>query len=113
MGRLSFVSNKKRLKNLGLALIAFSLIATASNVVFSEEDHDRAKILRERGEIRPLPEIIEKAQKEHPGQIIEVELEEEKGKIIYELEFLDQQGRVWEMKFDAKTGDLLESKQEK
>lgn len=113
MGQLSFVHNKKRLKNLGLGLIAFSLLIIASGVVFSEEDHDRAKILRERGEIRPLPEIIEKAQKEHPGQIIEVELEEEKGKIIYEVELLDTKGIVWEVQYDAKTGERLSSKQEK
>jgi len=109
MGRLNFI----RVKKIGVAGLALLLlIGATAQTVFSREDHDRAKILRERGEIRPLPEILEKAQKKHPGQIIEVEMEEEAGKIIYELEFLDEKGRVWELKYDAKSGDLLSTEQE-
>ena len=91
--------------------IFFTLGAT--HAVFSEEDHDRAKMLREQGDILPLSEILQKAEQEHPGQMLEVELEEEAGKIIYELELLDDQGRVWEMKYDAKNGILLSSEAEK
>lgn len=113
MGRLISLRDKKEWQGLWFAIIAFLLIIGANQIVLSEEDHDRAKILREQGEIRPLPEILEKAQREHPGQILEVELEEEAGKIIYELEFLDEKGRVWEMKYDAKSGVLLSSEEEK
>ncbi len=113
MGRLNFSQEKKGWQKIGLALFTFLFLIAASTLVFSEEDHDRAKILREQGEILPLLEIIEKAQKEHPGQMIEVELEEEADQIIYELEFLDDEGRVWEMKYDAKSGILLSSEEEK
>jgi len=93
----------------GLALI-FSLLTTG--IVFSSGDHDRAKALRERGDIRPLDEILEKARKNFGGKMIEVELEEEHGKIIYELEFIRKNGVVLELKYDAKTGKLLKIKKE-
>lgn len=113
MGRLSFLSGSNRGTLLWLGIITFFLLIVVNGIVFSEEDHDRAKILREQGEILPLPEILEKAQKEHPGKMLEVELEKEAGIIIYELEFLDDKGRVWELKYDAKTGVLLSSEEEK
>lgn len=113
MGRLIFLRAKKGWQNICLVIIAFVLIIGAGQLVFSKEDHDRAKILREQGEILPLLEILEKAQKEYPGQMLEVELEEVSGVIIYELEFLDDKGRVWELKYDAKTGVLLSSEEEK
>jgi len=107
VGRLNVSGGK-----ISFAIFAFLLLIGASTLVFSEEDHDRAKILRERGDILPLGEILKKAQQEHPGQVLEVELEEEAGKIIYELEFLDDAGLVWEMKYDAKNGTLLSSEAE-
>ncbi len=106
MGRLNLIFQKRRLKALPFVLIALLGLAT-SGLVFSEEDHDRAKILKERGQIRPLTEIIDKVRTKHSGEIIEVELEEEEGKIIYELELLDEDGVVTELKYDAKTGVLL------
>ncbi len=79
----------------------------------ADGDHDRAKRLKEAGEILPLEQVIEKAKKDHPGQLLEAELEEKKGRLIYELELLDEEGIVWELKYDAKSGELLKEKQER
>ncbi len=75
-------------------------------------DHDRAKKLKEAGEIVPLERVVETAKKAHPGQLLEAELDEKKGRLVYELELLDEEGTVWELKYDAKSGELLKEKQE-
>ena len=85
-------------------LISFPVIAS--------DDHEEARRLQQAGAILPLEIIIEKAQAIHPGRILEVELEEKHDRYYYEIELLDKNGRVWEMKFDSKTGQLLKQEQD-
>jgi uncharacterized membrane protein YkoI len=72
------------------------------------ESHDTARKLREAGAILPLEDILSRARAVRAGEVLETELERKKGHYIYEVEILDGQGRVWELKLDAKTGDLVE-----
>ena len=44
--------------------------------------------------------------------MLEVELEERHGGVYYEVEILDANGEVWEMYFDARSGELLGEEQE-
>jgi uncharacterized membrane protein YkoI len=71
------------------------------------DTHDHAKALQEQGDILPLETILDNARKDYPGKVIEVELESEYGAYLYELEILDQQGKVWELEYDARSGELL------
>lgn len=102
MGRLSTLSGAL----LGSALLILGLGAHA------EDDHDRARRLRDAGDILPLETIIERAQHERPGQILELHLEEKRNRLLYEVELVDEQGIVWELYFDARSGDLVKTKQE-
>lgn len=70
-------------------------------------DHDRARALMEQGEILPLSDIMKQANSRVPGKILEVELEEKDGLIVYEIEFLSEQGVIMEMLIDARTGRLI------
>jgi uncharacterized membrane protein YkoI len=79
---------------------------------FADDDHEKARRLKEAGSILPLQEVVKKAQAEHPGRVIEVELDDDDGRHIYEIELLDEQGEVWEFKFDAATGDLIKRERE-
>ncbi|MBT8440162.1 MAG: hypothetical protein HKP55_01850 [Gammaproteobacteria bacterium] len=74
--------------------------------VFASDDHDEVRDLKNRGEIIALYELINKAGLTEV-KILEAELEREHGKLVYELEFLDAEGRVFEQYFDAMTGDPL------
>jgi uncharacterized membrane protein YkoI len=87
-------------------------LALFAGRALADGDHDRAKRLKEAGEILPLERVIETAKKAHPGQLLEAELEEKKGRFVYELELLDAEGTVWELKYDAKSGELLNEKRE-
>jgi len=99
MGRLS-----------GVWLLSVALLGTVA--AGSEIDHDEARRLRQTGGILPLTEILNTARTTHPGRVIEVELERERGRYIYEIELLDVDGQVWELKFDGASGDLLEKELE-
>lgn len=74
--------------------------------VGASEDHDRVRVLRERGDVMPLAEILNL-----PGlagqRVLEAELEEERGRLVYELEVLEEDGRVSERYYDAATGEPL------
>ncbi len=39
-----------------------------------------------------------------------MELEHKQGRLVYELELLDEQGRVWEFYFDAASGEMIKKK---
>ncbi|MFK5893378.1 MAG: peptidase [Pseudomonadota bacterium] len=75
-------------------------------------DHDKAKSLREAGEILPLQLILKNVHKLHPGRVLEVELETKKDKIFYEIELLLSNGHVVELLYDAKTGQYLSTEKE-
>ena len=89
------------------------IAALITGTCFSEETHDRAKRLKEAGDILPLEKIIEMAREKYTGTVLETELEEKKGRLIYEIELLDKNGVVRELKLDARTGELLKMKEEK
>jgi uncharacterized membrane protein YkoI len=74
--------------------------------------HDRARRASEAGEILTIAEIYERALQEHPGRVLEAELEPSSGRWIYELKILDPAGRLYELKLDAATGEILRRKEE-
>jgi uncharacterized membrane protein YkoI len=73
----------------------------------ADEDHERVYELRQAGDILSLEKILEISRQRMPGKVIEVELEREDGKLIYELEILDEQYKVWKLEVDAVKGDVL------
>lgn len=76
----------------------------------SEGDHEDARRLREAGEIVPLEQILPDARSRHGGHIIEIELERENGRYVYEVEFVDEAGQVHEYYYDAGDGRFLREK---
>lgn len=94
-------------RTLPVALIALGLTFGAAPAL-ADIDHQRARALQQQGHILPLEQIIDKALGIKSGRVIETELDEENGRLVYELEILDDRGWVWEMEFDAKTGELRE-----
>jgi len=60
---------------------------------------------KRRGEILPLTQILDIAQQYAPGEVIEVKY---KRGPLYKIKMLQANGRVLEVKLDARTGDLIE-----
>ena len=74
---------------------------------WAKDDSSRARALLEKGEILSLTEILKKVSQKVPGKILEVALEEKQGQIVYEIEFLGEDGVVMEMLIDAKTARII------
>lgn len=76
----------------------------------SKDDHNRARQAVQAGQVLPLRGVLERMEREHPGQIMEVELEQEEGRWIYEVKLLQPQGQLVKLKLDARTAELLPGK---
>jgi uncharacterized membrane protein YkoI len=70
-------------------------------------DHTGVREALQRGEVLPLVKILAIANKEVPGDVIEVELEDEREALLYEIKILTSTGRVREVKIDARTGTVV------
>ena len=91
-----------------IAFLALVLLCGA-RASLAEEDHETARRAVEQGELLPLSQILAVAQKRYPGRVLEVDLDREKGRYLYEIEVLLQDGRVIELTYDGRTGELLET----
>lgn len=90
-----------------LACLVAVLIASPA---FAGEDHDLARRAVEEGRILPLKDILARAETAYPGQMVETELEDEGGRLVYEIKMLTKDGRVMKLHYDARTGELLKAK---
>lgn len=75
-------------------------------------EHEVVRELAEQGDILPLERILQHAARHRSGRVLEIELEKHAGLLIYEVEILDADGAVWEMNFDARSGELVGEEQE-
>ena len=101
--------------------LAFVVLALASTAVpataddherhgHERHDHDRARSALREGRVLPLEEIMARANAEFPGEVLDVEFEEEHGRVIYEIKKITDEGRIVKLKYDAATGALLKTR---
>ncbi len=78
------------------------------------EDHERARKALEAGEVLPLKTILERVERDYPGQVMDVELEREhegrSERWIYKVKVLRTGGTLVKLKVDAREGSVLGSK---
>lgn len=89
---------------------------TAAMLIFGialgESDQHESMRLVEQGDILPLQQILDLLGREQVGRVLEVELESEHGRYIYEIELLGEDGRVLEYEIDAASGEIISRKLE-
>lgn len=92
------------------ALVGLGAAVTAARADDDHDarDHDRARRAREAGEILPLVTVLTNVEREFTGKVIEVELDRDDGRWVYEFELLTPAGSVLELTYDAATGRFLE-----
>lgn len=95
----------------GLVLLLGTLSVGVSPGLADKKDrkkeHEVVREALQRGEVLPLVKILAIATQEVPGDVIEVELEQENIGLIYEIKILTGTGRVREVKIDARTGKVV------
>lgn len=72
------------------------------------EDADRARRAAESGEFVPLAQIVGVVRARYKGEIVETELELDHGRPYYEFHILQPDGRLIEIKVDARNGRYLD-----
>lgn len=94
-----------------LALLLGTLsLGVSTGMADNQDKKNEHALVREalqRGEVLPLVKILEIANQQVPGDVIEVELENNKDALIYEIKILTGTGRVREVKIDARSGAVV------
>ena len=96
------------------SVLGFCLGVNAFGATAGDGDHDRARAAVEAGRTRPLAEILETVHRDYPGEVIDVELEDDyhSGRVsnnvivIYEIKVRTPDGRILKLCYDAQTGIL-------
>ncbi len=92
--------------------LAAALILIPSILSAQPADHEIARRAVGRGDMLPLERILAGIEAGHPGRIVEVELEDEGGMWLYEVEILTPEGRLIELELDPRTGAVLSMKED-
>lgn len=74
-------------------------------------DHDAVRAAVERGEIKPLAQLLDQIKSKLPGEITSVDVERKEGAWLYEFRVIDKQGRLFDVYVDAQNGDIKRTKE--
>jgi uncharacterized membrane protein YkoI len=100
-----------RSKGLAIFLLSALAVFAAGARADDDRDHDVARQAVERGEIKPLAEILRIVRDRLPGEIAGVKIERKGGRLMYELRVVGAQGRLLEVHVDAATGEISRSRE--
>lgn len=74
------------------------------------DDGQRARAAREQGRIVPLEQLIAQVSQIVPGRLLQAELDDDDGLLVYELRWQLADGRRLEIELDARDGRWLKLK---
>lgn len=97
----------RMLRGLVLALALITGPGMMSVTRADSSDHERARRAVEAGEVLPLREVLARVEVEHPGQVMELELERDDGMWLYEIKILQAGGVLIKLEVDARDGRVL------
>ena len=95
-----------------LLLTTFALIFTAGAFAPAhgqQRDHDTARDAVASGEHLSLSAILARIETSHGGRILEIERDTHRGREVYEIELLQDDGQVIELSVDAADGEIIDS----
>jgi len=105
----------KRLR--ALSVFAFIAVLAAGSLLHADDgedeassDHHQREAMRgavERGEIKPLVEVLSAVHSKLPGEIVGVEIENVHGTWTYEFRVADGKGRLFAATVDAATAEVI------
>ncbi len=98
---------------LGVALttiVGFSLQPLAAHASGDRARSSEVRQLRESGKILPMEQILIHGRNAQPGEVVEVELDQENGVYVYEVKIIDDADKVHKLEIDATSGEILRRK---
>ena len=91
----------------------FALLLLGASPLLRADGHGSHELARqalEQGRVLPLRAVLEKIERDYQGQALKVEFEQDDGRYIYEIRWLQSDGRMVKLKVDAVDGKVLDSK---
>jgi hypothetical protein len=94
-----------------LPMLTFAILGLAVPYTLADsDDHERARQAVITGQVLPLRTVLEKLEREQAGQVLEVKLERDDGRWIYEIKLLQPGGQLLKLKLDAQNAKLIDQK---
>ena len=94
-----------------MASIVAVIVVSAGSILayehYTSHERDRSVSVRADG-VLPLVSVLDIAARHLPGEVLKIELENEHERLQYEIKVLADNGRVREIKLDARSGELIE-----
>jgi len=109
--RPGFFTRKSPAVWLGALALALAGLAGMAPGYGRETDHDQAREALQSGQVLPLQTVLAMVGREHPGQVVKVEFEQEAGVYLYEIKVLRASGDIVKLKVDARDGRVLAVKE--
>ena len=104
----SRITTQSRRTLTGLLIwMMLAMLGTRVSYAADNADHERARQAVEAGDVLPLRTILDRVEREYPGQVMEVELDREKGEWVYEIKLLRKGGALMKLKIQARDGTIL------
>ena len=86
---------------------ALSFALLSMSAISDDNDSRKVRNMVLEKEIVSLDSLLPAIRKHGDFKLLEIELEEEDDNLVYEVELLDKEGRVYEIRYDARTGKEL------
>ena len=97
------------MKKSHIAILALvSLISI--NVAHAERDDDSREVRKmvQAGKVMPLEQLLNKNRDRLQGRVLDLEMERERNRVVYEVKTLDAKGVVHKARIDAQTGEWID-----
>lgn len=97
-------------KLIATVALAVNTLTVSTVLASGNDDHERARQALQSGQILPLRTVLETLERNHPGKVLEVELEQKDGLWIYTVKLLQADGQLVKLMLDAKSAVIFEQK---
>jgi uncharacterized membrane protein YkoI len=106
----------KRFRPLAFGLLLAAALLPAGRGVAGPHghgvnDHDEVRIAVEKGEIKPLTELLKIVGDKMLGEVTSIDIERKHDIWLYEFRVIDKAGRLFDVYVDANSGDVRRVKE--
>lgn len=100
------------MKKIVLILLAVALVGVgaAGAIVLKKENRHyvRPAIADAAQHNTKMNDCIKATLERHPGAVLEVEMEQDDGRLLFDIDIQGKDGKTWEIECDAASGEIVE-----
>ncbi len=100
------------MKKIVLILIAVALVgvgAAGAIVLKKENRHYVRPVIADAAQHNTkMNDCIKATLERHPGAVMEVEMEQDDGRLLFDIDIQGKDGKTWEIECDAASGGIVE-----